>query len=84
MGQLRNKCVRDFANPSLTSPTDTDTIHGFDPLFDPSSVPNELVPDEMGVIPSRNWTAWVLNKGNWYFSPESGAPELCGNASGAR
>lgn len=84
MGQLRNKCVRDFANPSLTEATDTDTIHGFDPLFDASAVPNELIPDAMGVIPSRNWTEWVLNKRNWYFSPEDGTPELCGNASGAR
>ena len=33
---------------------------------------------------ARNWTEWILNEDNWYFNPESGNPELCGNASGAR
>ena len=33
---------------------------------------------------TRNWTEWILNEDNWYFNPESGNPELCGNASGAR
>ena len=84
MGQLRNKCVRDFSNPSLTIITSLDTIHGFDKGYDPLDMPSEQVPDEMGVYPSRNWTEWVLNKRNWYFNPENGNPELCGNASGAR
>ena len=84
MGQLRNKCVRDFANPSLTSTTDLYTIHAYDPSYDGDVIPSDQVPDEMGVYPSRNWTEWVLNKRNWFFSEESGCPELCGNASGAR
>ena len=84
MGQLRNKCVRDFGNPHLSDITDIETIHSFDPLFDPDLIPSDQVPDEMGVYPARNWTEWVLNKRNWFFNDESGTPELCGNASGAR
>ena len=82
MGQLRNKCVRDFANPSLTSPIITNK-YGLT-LEDYPILSSHQIPDEMGIYPSRNWTEWVLNKRNWYFNPENSEPELCGNASGAR
>ena len=81
MGQLRNKCVRDFANPSLTTPTNSN--HWITDESD-SIIDIDPIPDAMGIIPSRNWTEWVLSPRNWYFNPETEKPELCGNASGAR
>lgn len=69
MGQLRNKCVRDFNSP-LTHEEATSLLAAAD--FD------EVLPV------MRNWTEWVLDKRNWYFNPDKGKPELCGNASGAR
>ena len=80
MGQLRNKCVRDFANPSLTKPA---MLHHWI-VHNETIVDDEPVPDSMGIMPVRNWTEWVLNKRNWYYNPDSENPELCGNASGAR
>ena len=79
MGQLRNKCVRDFANPSLTVPNNSNRLDISDPIID-----EDPTPDAMGFIPTRNWTQWVLNQRNWYFNEDSDQPELCGNASGAR
>ena len=81
MGQLRNKCVRDFANPSLTFPTIL-SHHKVEQIEEELALDDEV--DDMGVVVSRNWTEWVLSPHNWYYNEETEKPELCGNASGAR
>ena len=71
MGQLRNKCVRDYSLPEIPTDVDADDLSTA-----------ELFENTMGR--TRNWTEWILNEDNWYFNEDSGEPELCGNASGAR
>ena len=96
MGQLRNKCVRDFSLPAELLAGDA-LLEDGDPDYggeDEETTTEMLIESASDVIQAaaamvvpqktRNWTEWILNEDNWYINPDKGTPELCGNASGAR